>query len=70
MKLQKENNQLKIELHKFQTYVQNTPQRWYQKPSYTKPIRKHYYYDEPEQGEESDSYVTEIRIRPKNKEKE
>ena len=26
-KLQKENNQLKIELHKYQTYVQNRPQR-------------------------------------------
>ena len=43
------------------------PQKSYQKPSYTKPIRKrkHYYYDEPEQSEESDSYVTEIRRRPK-----
>ena len=49
-------------LHKYQTYVQNTPQRSYQKPSCTKPIRKrkHYHYDEPEQSEESDSYVTEI----------
>ena len=39
-KLQKENNQLKIELHKYQTYVQNTSHRSHQKPSYTKPIRK------------------------------
>ena len=39
-KLQKENNQLKIKLHKYQAYVQNTPQRSYQKPLYTKPIRK------------------------------
>ena len=40
------------------------PQKSYQKPSYTKPIkeRKHYYYDE---HEESDSYITEIRKRPK-----
>ena len=70
-KLQKENNQLKIELHKYQTYVQNTPQRSYQKPSYQKLIRKrkHYYYDEPEQSEESDSYVTEIRRRPKKQRK-
>ena len=70
-KLQKENNQLKIELHKYQAYVQNTPQRSYQKPSYQKLIRKrkHYYYDEPEQSEESDSYVTEIRRRPKKQRK-
>ena len=39
-KLQKENNQLKIKLHKYPAYVQNTPQRSYQKPLYTKPIRK------------------------------
>ena len=70
-KLQKENNQLKIELHKYQTYIQNSPQRSYQKPLYTKPIRKrkHYYYDGPEQSEESDSYVTEIRRRPKRQRK-
>ena len=67
----KENNQLKIELHRYQTYVQNTPQRSNQKPSYTKPIRKrkHYCYDEPEQSEESNSYVTEIRRRPKKQRK-
>ena len=48
------------------------PQKLYQKPSYTKPIRKrkHYYYDEPEESEESDSYVTEIRKRTKNKKRE
>ena len=40
VKLQKGNNQLKIELHIYQTYVQNSPQRSYQKPLYTKPIRK------------------------------
>ena len=47
------------------------PQKSYQKPSYTKPIRKrkHYYYDEPEESEESDSYVTEIRRRPKKQKK-
>ena len=33
-------------------------------------ISKTIIHDEPEQGEESDSYVTEIRRRPKNKEKE
>ena len=43
------------------------PLRSYQKPLYTQPIRKrkHYYYDEPEQSEEGDSYVTEIRRCPK-----
>ena len=63
----KENSQLKIELEKYQDYIQNKPQRSYQKPSYQKPLRKrkHYYYDEPEESEESDSYVTEIRRRPK-----
>ena len=63
----KENSELKIELQKYQDYIQNKPQRLYQKPSYQKPIRKrkHYYYDEPEESGESDSYVTEIRRRPK-----
>ena len=71
-KLQKENNELKIELHKYRNYFQNMPQKLYQKPSYTKPIRKrkHYYYNEPEESEESDSYVTEIRRHPKNKKRE
>ena len=41
------------------------PQKLYQKLSYTKPIRKHYNYDELEESEESDSFVTEIRRRPK-----
>ena len=70
-KLQKENNEIKIELHKYQNYFQNMPQKSYQKPSYTKPIRKrkHYYYDEPEESEESDSYVAEIRRRPKKQNK-
>ena len=70
-KLQKENNELKTELHKYRNYFQNMPQKSYQKPSYTKPIRKrkHYYYDEPEESEESDSYVTEIRRRPKKQKK-
>ena len=47
------------------------PKKLYQKPSYTKPIRKrkHYYYNEPEQSEESDSYVTEIQRRPKKQRK-
>ena len=38
---------------------------------YMKPLRKrkHYYYDEREQSEESDSYVTEIQRRPKKQKK-
>ena len=31
--------------------------------------RKHYYYDELERSEESDSHVTEIRRRPKKQKK-
>ena len=37
--------------------------------NYQKPVRtrKHYYYDDQEKSEESDSYVTEIRTRRPNK---
>ena len=65
--MQKENNEIKIELDKYQNYFQNISRKSYQKPLYTKPLRKrkHYYYDELEQSGESDSYVTEIRRRPK-----
>ena len=47
------------------------PQESYQKPSYTKPIRKRklYYYDEPEESEESVPYITEIRRRPEKQKK-
>ena len=47
------------------------PQKSYQKRSYMKPLRKrkHYHYDELEQSKESDSYVTEIRRRPKKQKK-
>ena len=31
-KLQKENNEIKTELHKYQNYFQNMPQKSYQKP--------------------------------------
>ena len=34
-KLQKENNEIKIKLHKYQNYFQNMSQKLYQKPSYT-----------------------------------
>ena len=66
MKLQKENNEIKIELHKYQNYFQNMPQIQYPKPIRK---RKHYYYDEPEGSEESGSYVIEIRRRPKKQKK-
>ena len=69
--MQKENNEIKIELHKYQNYFQNMPQKSYQKLSYMKPLikRRHCYYDELEQSEESDSYVTEIGRRPKKQKK-
>ena len=65
--LQKEYNQTKIELQKYQHYVSNLPQK--PRMNYQKPIRKrkHYYYDDQEESEESDSYVTEIRRRRPNK---
>ena len=62
---------MKIELQKYQNYVQNLPQKSHTK--YQKPIRKrkHYYYDdqEEEESQEIDSYVTEIRRRRPNKQR-
>ena len=64
MKLQQECNQLKIQLQKYKDYVEQIPQRSYQKPSYQKPLRKgKHYQPADEESEESDSYVTEIRRR-------
>ena len=66
-KLQQENNQLKIELHKYKTYVEQIPQNT-SKNYYLKPIRKrkHYRDLQPEsESDESDSVVTEIRRRPR-----
>ena len=67
--LQKENNQLKIQLQKYQNYVENLPQKSHTK--HQKPIRKrkHYYYENQEESNESDSYVTEIRRRRPNKQR-
>ena len=68
--LQKDYNHLKIELQKYQNYVQNLPQKSHTK--YQKPIRKrkHYYYDDQaEESEECDSYVTEIRRRRPKKQR-
>ena len=70
--MEKENNEIKIELHKYQNYFPKMPQKSYQKPSYTTKLlrkRKHY-YGKLEQSEESDSYVTEIRRRPLKTKKE
>ena len=41
-KLQKENSELKIELQNYQDYIQNKPQKLYQKPIRK---RKHYFYN-------------------------
>ena len=67
-KLQQENNQLKIELHKYKAYVEQLSQKSYQKPIRK---RKHYRSLEPEEEEsdESDSYITEILRRPRKQRK-
>ena len=52
VQLQKENNQLKIELQKYQQYVQNVSQNPYTKPSYVRPKRKRIqYYDESDESD-------------------
>ena len=68
VQLQKENNQLKIELQNYQKYVQNVSQKPYRKPSrYERSKRKRIqYYDE---SDESDSYISEERKRPKKSQK-
>ena len=64
--LQKEHNQTKTELPKYQHYVQNLPQK--PRMNYQKRIRKiKHYYDDQEESKESDSYVTEIRRTRPNK---
>ena len=51
-------------MQKYKDYVEQIPQRSYQKPSYQKPLRKRKHYQPAdEESEESDSYVTEIRRR-------
>ena len=67
VQLQKENNQLKIELQKYQQYVQNVSQNPYRKPSYLRPKRKRiqYYYE----SDESDPYISEVRKRPRKSQK-
>ena len=69
---QKENNQLKIDLEKMKNYFENLP-KFPRKPDYRQPIqntykkRKQFYYDDYEDSEESNSYVTEVRRHPKSK---
>ena len=72
--MQRENNQLKIELHKYKTSVEQLSQKSYQKPyvNYPKPIRKRMHYrdlEPEEESNESDSFITEIRRPPKKKKK-
>ena len=51
-------------MQKYKEYVEQIPQRSYQKPSYQKPLRKRKHYQPAhEESEESDSYVTKIRRR-------
>ena len=65
--LQKQNNQLKTELQKYQQYVQNVSQNPYIKPSYVRPKRKRIqYYDE---SDKSDLYILEVRKRPRKSQK-
>ena len=67
VQFQKENNQLKIELQKHQQNVQNVSQNPYRKPTYMRPKRKRIqYYDE---SDESDSYISEVRKRPRKSQK-
>ena len=45
-KLQQENNQLKIEMQKYRSYIERSSQKTYRR-NYQKPIRKRkYYYDQ------------------------
>ena len=70
-KLQQENDQLKIEIQKYWSYIEQSPQKSYRQ-NYQKPIRKrkHYYdHQDNDESEESNSYVTEIRRRPKKQKK-
>ena len=64
---------MKIELHKYKNYVEQLPQKPYHKSyaHYQKPIRKrkHYHDIEQEESDKSDSYITEIRTRPKKQKK-
>ena len=65
--LPKKNDHLKIELRKYQQYVQNVSETPYREPSYVRLKRKRIqYYDE---SDESDSYISEVRKHPKKLQK-
>ena len=54
-------------MQKYRHYIEWSSQKTY-RPNYQKPIRKRkYYYDQQgdDESKESDSYITEIRRRPK-----
>ena len=62
-------------MHKYKAYVEQLSQKPYQKPyvNYQKPMRKRKHYrdlePEEEESDESDSYITEIRRRPRKQRK-
>ena len=65
--LPKKNDHLKIELRKYQQYVQNVSETPYREPSYVRLKRKRIqYYDE---SDESDSYISEVRKHPRKSKK-
>ena len=65
--LQKENDQLRIDLQKYQKYIQNISQTPFRKPSYLRPKRKtKQYFDE---SDESGSYISEIKKRSRKPKK-
>ena len=69
-KLQQECNQLKIELHKYKTYVEQMSQT--PRKNFSRPIRKRKHYRDlglEEESDESESYVTEISRRPTRQKK-
>ena len=65
---------MKIELHKYKTYIEQLSEKSDQKPyvNYQKPIRKRKNYrdlEPEEESDESDSYITEMRRRPRKQKK-
>ena len=67
--MSKENDQLRIDLQKYQHYIQNVSQTPYRKPSYTKPKRKRFEYYDASESQESNSYISKIRKRPRQTKK-
>ena len=71
-KLQKENNNLQIELEKYKKYVEQIQPR-NKKKYYEKPIRKRKYYkrdyEQDDSDDDSNTYITEISKRKKRPKK-